>query len=102
MRRVRVKLRWIVGLLIVAGLVAASLWPRTAEVEMAKVTQSPLVVTIDEDGETRVRDRFLVTAPVSGEVLRIQLRPGDPVSVGTTLAVVRPAAPVPLDVRSRA
>src|SRR6185295_16728097 len=61
-----------------------------------------LTVTIDEDGETRVRDRFVVTAPVSGEVLRIGLRPGDPVTTGTTLAVVRPAAPVPLDARSRA
>jgi len=102
MRRVTRWLRWMVGLLVVGALVAAALWPRTVEVEVVRAARGPLVVTIDEDGETRVRDRFLVTAPVSGEVLRVQLRPGDAVSVGTTLAIVRPAAPVPLDARSRA
>src|SRR5690606_9886642 len=65
--------------------------------------RGPLMVTIDEDGRTRVRERFLVTAPVAGEVDRIRLEPGDRVEAGkTVLATIAPAAPVPLDARTRA
>jgi HlyD family secretion protein len=97
------RLRNLVGLLVVGGLVALALWPETVTVTAAVATRGPLVVTIDEDGRTRVRDRFVVTAPVAGEVMRITLQPGDRVERGrTVLAVVRPAAPVPLDSRMRA
>jgi len=59
--------------------------------------------TIDEEGETRVRERFVVSAPVAGRVLRIELEPGDRVRRGeTVLATFLPAAPAPLDVRTRA
>ena len=102
MRRPSIRPRWLLGMLVVGALVAAAVWPRATEVEVASVERGPLTVSIDEDGETRVRDRFVVTSPVSGEVLRIQLRPGDVVRRGTTVAVVRPAAPMPLDARSRA
>jgi HlyD family secretion protein len=94
--------RVLIGALLVGALVAVAVWPRAAEVDTAVVTRGPLVVTIDEDGETRVRDRFVVTAPVGGEVLRIELEPGDPVKRGARLATVRAAAPVPLDARTRA
>jgi HlyD family secretion protein len=95
--------RVLFSVLVVAALLAAALWPRTEAVETAVVTSGPMVVTIDEDGRTRVRDRFVVTAPVSGEVLRIDLRPGDRVEKGKTrLATIRAAAPMPLDARTRA
>jgi HlyD family secretion protein len=95
--------RYLVTLLIVGGLVAVALWPQTVAVTAATATRGPLMVTIDEDGRTRVRDRFVVTSPVAGEVMRITLQPGDPVARGrTVLATVRPAAPVPLDARTRA
>jgi HlyD family secretion protein len=91
------------GLLGVAGLVAIAVWPRATEVDVAAVVRGPLVVTIDEEGETRVRDKFVVTAPVAGEVQRIALEPGDPVVSGrTVVARIRPASPVPLDARTRA
>ena len=93
--------RVLLGILIVGVLVAMALWPHTAVVETARVTTGPLVVTIDEDGRTRVRDRFIVTAPVSGEVLRIALEPGDRVTKGARLATIRPIAAMPLDARSR-
>jgi HlyD family secretion protein len=58
---------------------------------------------VDEEGETRVRDRFVVSAPVAGRVLRIELEPGDPVAADqTVLAVFQPQTPAPLDARSRA
>ena len=91
------------GLLVVAALVAVAVWPRTIEVDLAAVTRGPLVVTLDEEGETRVRDKFVVTAPVAGELQRITLQPGDPVVAGrTVLARIRAASPAPLDVRTRA
>jgi HlyD family secretion protein len=92
---------WTAGL-VVGALLAIALWPRAVEVETAVVARGPLLVTIDEDGETRVRDRFVLTAPVTGEVLRIDLRPGDRVQKGTRLATLRPAAPMPIDARTRA
>ena len=92
---------WTAGL-VVGALLAIALWPRAVEVETAVVVRGPLLVTIDEDGETRVRDRFVLTAPVTGEVLRIDLRPGDRVQKGTRLATLRPAAPMPIDARTRA
>ena len=95
--------RVLVGVLIVGGLVAVALWPQTTAVTVETVVRGPLTVTIDEDGRTRVRDRFVVTSPVPGEVLRIGLEPGDRVERGrTVLAVVRPAEPTPLDARTRA
>jgi HlyD family secretion protein len=88
--------------LIVGVLVAVAVWPRAVEVETAVVGRGPLMETIDEEGETRVRHRYVLTAPVSGEVLRIDLQPGDPVRRGMVLATVRAAPPVPLDARTRA
>jgi len=90
------------AVIVVAGLVAVALWPETVAVEMASVTRGPLVVTVDEEGRTRVRDRFVVSAPVTGRVLRIELEPGDTVRRGDVVARVRPEEPPLLDVRARA
>jgi HlyD family secretion protein len=90
------------GVVVVAALVAVALWPQAVEVDVAPVTRGLLVVTVDEEGETRVRDKFVITAPVAGEVQRLDLEPGDPVTHGrTVLARIRPAAPLPLDARAR-
>jgi HlyD family secretion protein len=91
------------GLGVVILLVVVGLWPTAVPADFATVTRGPLRVTIDEEGETRVRERFVVSAPVSGRVLRIELEPGDPVKRhDTVLASFLPGAPTPLDVRSRA
>lgn len=68
-------------------------------VELATVDRGPLVVTVDEEGETRVRDRFVVAAPTAGRVARIALDPGDTVQAGDVVAEISPA---PLDRRTRA
>lgn len=72
------------------------------QVDVAPVSRGPLRVTLDEEGETRVRDRFVVSAPFTGRVLRIELEPGEPVRSGDVLVVLRPAASNLLDARSRA
>jgi HlyD family secretion protein len=86
----------IVGL--AAGAVGYALRPEVVEVETSTVLRGPMKVTIDEDGVTRVRDRFVVTAPISGRVERIALREGTPISIGQTVALI---APLPLDVTTR-
>jgi HlyD family secretion protein len=87
--------------LVVGGLVTAALWPQHIEVDVAEVVQRPMEVTIDEEGETRVRERFTVSAPVAGRLLRIDLEPGDAVVAGTTVvARVAPAASPLLDART--
>ena len=68
----------------------------------ATVSRGPLVVTIDEEGVTRVRDRFVVSAPLAGRVLRIELEPGDAVKRGDVVARVRAEPPSLLDARTRA
>ena len=87
----------------VAFLLLLALWPQSVAVDLAMVERGRLLVTVEEEGETRVRDRFLVSAPVAGQVLRIALEPGDRVHADETLlATFLPAAPNPLDARSRA
>jgi HlyD family secretion protein len=83
--------RVIVGLVIVGLLVALAAWPATVPVTTVRASKGQLTVTIDEDGRTRVRDRFIVTAPVAGELMRITLQPGDRVERGRAVASIRPA-----------
>jgi len=86
------------GALVLGGLLWL-LWPQPASVELGGVDRGPVTVTVDEIAETRSRDRYVVSAPVSGRLHRIELREGDPVAVGQILARIDPA---PLDERERA
>jgi HlyD family secretion protein len=90
-----------VAALLTLALVQALL-PDPIPVEVATVADAPLQVTVDESGRTRVKDRFLVSAPVSGRIARIALRPGDVVPEGGVVAVVTPLLPPLLDGRTRA
>lgn len=77
-------------LLITVGLaVALGVWlamqPQPADVDVAEITRGPLVVTVRDDGRTRIRERYVVSSPLSGRLLRITLDPGDRVEAGETL-----------------
>ena len=99
--RIILNRRFILPAAVVLLLLALALWPKTIEVDIGPVTRGPLVVTVDDEGKTRVRDRFVVSTPVGGRVLRIELEPGDRVSRGTVVARVRAEMPALLDARSR-
>lgn len=87
---------------LVAVLAAVALWPQSIPVEVGPVVRGAMVVTIDEEGETRVHHRFVVSAPVAGRLERIELEPGDQVERGrTVVARIRPEAPQLLDARTR-
>jgi HlyD family secretion protein len=95
-----------IGLLILVLAVAAGLvygfYPRAIPVTVAEVKQAPLEVTVEEEGKTRVRDRYVVSAPASGYARRIDLKVGDPVDKGEVVALIEPSRSASLDPRSRA
>jgi HlyD family secretion protein len=84
--------RWlyVVGGLGVAGLIAYTLRPQPIAVDLATVERGPLQVTVDAEGQTRVRDRYVIAAPVEGELQRIDLEEGSPVAAGATIAQIDP------------
>ena len=88
------------ALAIVAGIVYAWM-PKPIDVDVATVRYGPLTVEVNEDGQTRVRDRFVVAAPIAGNLLRIELDAGAAVTAGDVVARIDPPAPVLLDDRSR-
>jgi HlyD family secretion protein len=95
-----------IGLALLAALaVAALVWgfrPRPVAVEIGVVTRGPLAVVVEEEGRTRVRDRFEVSAPVPGYVRRLTLDVGDPVARGDVIAELEPLRSAVLDPRARA
>ena len=93
--------RFLMTVVIVAGLLAVALWPETILVDVATAQYGRLRITIDEEGETRIRHRFVVSMPVTGRVLRIALEPGDPIKRGGIVARVQPEPPALLDARAR-
>lgn len=94
---------WIGFGIVLLLLIVLALRPKPVPADFSAAVRGPLRVTIDEEGETRVRNRFVISAPVAGRVLRLELEPGDSVRAGATvLATFQPQAPVLLDARSRA
>lgn len=94
------------GLSIAAGLVLAALlgWafaPRPLEVETARARVGAFEATIDEDARTRLAERYLISAPLAGQLQRVTLREGDPVAAGQVVATVLPALPPLFDERTR-
>ncbi len=88
---------------LIVGLIVAGLWPRPVAVEIATVTRGPLVVTVDEEGMTRVKNRYMVSAPVAGQLRRIDWKAGAVVEVGkTVLATLETGGADFLDARSQA
>ena len=87
--------------LIAVGLVLGFM-PRAVPVDIATVVRAPLTVTVEEEGKTRVSERYQVAAPVAGYVRRIDLKAGDAIANGQVLAVIEPARSVALDPRTRA
>ncbi|MGA7615331.1 MAG: efflux RND transporter periplasmic adaptor subunit [Thermoanaerobaculia bacterium] len=89
---------WGGALILVVILIAIALIPERIPVDTANAEKGELLSTVEDKGETRVLDRFLITSPTAGKLRRIELRPGDPVKEGE---VVTRVDPVPLDVKSR-
>lgn len=93
-------------LTLIAALVAWGLFqgfrPQSVKADLGTAVRAPLRVTVEQEGRTRVVDRFVITAPVNGYARRIQLDVGDAVERGATLAELEPTRADALDVRRHA
>lgn len=103
-KRRRIVGRTITGavLLGVAILIARGFVPEPVAVTVGKVERRALAVTVDEPGKTRVRSKYVISAPVVGQLARITLRAGDLVEENGAVAEITPVAPQLLDERTRA
>lgn len=99
----RRSLFWGILLLTLAVGLVFAFRPQPVPVDFALVERGPLIVTVSEEGETRVRDVFVLSAPIAGRARRIEAEVGDPVAAGrTVVAEIEPIDPAFLDVRSEA
>jgi len=100
---VRLLRRSLLAIAVLVGLAAvvALVLPDRILVDVAPVERGSFQLTVEEDGKTRVRERYVVSAPLHGMLLRIDLEEGDRIDRGALLAAIVPTAPPLLDVRSR-
>ncbi len=86
--------------LAAAGSLAWAFAPRPIQVEVATVERGLFEQSIEEDGRTRLKDRYAISAPVAARLVRITLREGDPVAAGDAVAVLTPVMASMFDERS--
>ena len=96
------KLLLVLVLASLAGLIAYGFRPRPVPVETAAVSRGPLKETVEEDGRTRVRNRYVLSAPVTGQARRPTVKAGDAVQAGAVLVEIDSPQSGPLDARTRA
>ncbi|MDQ2094910.1 efflux RND transporter periplasmic adaptor subunit [Rhodalgimonas zhirmunskyi] len=88
--------------IVVVVALAYAFWPRPLLVDIGTVARGPLTVTIDEEGRTQVHDSFIVSTPIAGRLLRVNVEPGDEVEKDkTVVARMLPSNPSLLDARTR-
>ncbi len=100
MSRTRILVSLLAGLAVIGG----GFWaftPRAIRVETAAVTSGRFTATVEETGRTRVRERYVVSSPMAGRLIRPTLRPGDAVEQGQTIATLRASPSSLLDPRAR-
>jgi HlyD family secretion protein len=97
--------RWIWPAGIATALIAAiayAYWPRPVPVDIVEVRKAPMAVTVEDDGVTRVRETYMISAPIAGRVLRIEAHVGDDIEAGkTVIAQIVPVDPGLWDARTR-
>jgi len=95
--------RWLpyAGAIILVAAIVIGLWPQPIPVETAPAAVGVLRATVNEEGKTRVKQRYVVSAPVTGQLRRIPFKAGAEVHAGeTVLAVIDPLSPTLLDART--
>jgi HlyD family secretion protein len=84
------QLTYVLGVLGIAGILIFAFRPAAILVDVAEVKRGDVIVTVDEEGETRIRQRYVVSAPVAGRLARINLDQGDRVTKGEIIARIDP------------
>ncbi|HSD68366.1 MAG TPA: HlyD family efflux transporter periplasmic adaptor subunit, partial [Woeseiaceae bacterium] len=91
---------WMAAAALVVLLLVLAFRPRPVPVDTAQVTRGPMQVSVRDEGRTRVRNEYVVSAPVGGRLLRIGFKPGAAVRAGDIVARILPGAPAFLDSRA--
>jgi HlyD family secretion protein len=91
----------VAGVMAAAILVAWAVMPGAVPVETAIVTKGRFVASVDEDGKTRVRERYVIAAPLAGRLGRIRFKVGDQVQVDDAVATITPSPASLMDPRTR-
>jgi HlyD family secretion protein len=87
---------------VLVALITAGLWPRPLPIETARAAVGTLRATVNEEGKTRIKQRYVVSAPVTGQLRRVPFKAGAEVRAGeTVVAVIEPVSPTLLDARTR-
>ena len=100
--------RWLARIVLLAlaagivGIIVVAWMPKPIPVDTAKARVSTLTITVDEDGYSRMKDRYLISAPLSGTIDRIELDPGASIAEGAVLARILPLPTPLLDPKSKA
>ena len=101
MARFRRIVSWLFTIAVVVA-IGYSFRPQPLDVDWSIVKRGPLEVTVNEDGRSRIREKYVVSTPLAGQLQRVVLKPGDAVTAGTTLlATILPTNPELLDPRAR-
>lgn len=91
----------VAAILVAAATILWSVMPRPIPVETAIVTKGRFIATVDEDGKTRIRERYVVAAPLGGRLTRVRQKVGDQVNADDVMAIIEPSPAPFLDPRSR-
>lgn len=93
---------WAGAAVLLVVLLMLAFRPRPVPVDTGETWRGPMQVTVRDEGRTRVRDEYIVHAPVSGQLLRVPFKPGAAVTAGQVVARIQPGDPAFLDARERA
>jgi HlyD family secretion protein len=96
----RVRIVWIAAAVVVAVIITVSMLPNSLEADYARVDRGDVRVEVVDEGRTRMHDVYVISAPVTGRVLRVTVLPGDEVAAGAVVARMSRAAAGFLDSRS--
>ncbi len=96
----RKKLALLLLAVAIIGLLVYAFWPKPIPVSVAGVVRAPLRVTLEYEGRTRVKDRFVIGAPVTSFAPRLMLEEGDTVREGEVLLRLQPVPPNLIDPRN--
>jgi HlyD family secretion protein len=93
---------WSGAAILLVLLLVLAFRPRAVPVDAGATRRGPMQVTVRDEGRTRVRQEYVVYAPVSGQLQRVQFKPGAAVQAGQVVARIQPGDPAFLDARERA
>lgn len=99
-RSKRVRIMWITAAVVAAVLIGLSLIPEAIEADLVVVDRGDVRTEVVDEGRTRMHDVYLISAPVTGRVLRVEVEPGDQVQAGEAVARMSNTAAGFLDARS--